>query len=339
MRTLQKYQLFLEAKKNFSPFEVVEVFDALRTSTDPNTILSFLKAWSEKGITSTEIVECAKILRESCVKVETKHTKFIDIVGTGGSKTKMFNISTASAFVVAGAGVPVAKHGNRAASSKSGSADVLLNLGVEIGAKTSKAQQCLDELGICFMFAPKFHKLTRELAVARKSLGQPTIFNLLGPLANPAKAPFQLIGVWKKDLIEPLAKAVVGLGTRKTWIVRGKDGLDEITLNGKTYVAEIFRNEVNYFEISPEDFGFRQNRLSNFRNIQPRVSAKIIKNIFRGEEIDKSVVEIVLINSAAAIYLSGFTETFKEAAKVAQKSIESGSALAKLNSLIDETNR
>lgn len=339
MSILKKYKLRLEAKKDLSPFETVEFFNALRASTDPETISPALNAWSEKGGTSAEILECAKILRKNCVKVKTKHTKFIDIVGTGGSKSKVFNISTASAFVVAGAGVPVAKHGNRAASSKSGSADVLSNLGVNIVAETSKAQKCLDEIGICFMFAPKFHNLTKELAIARKSLGKPTIFNLLGPLANPAKAPFQLIGVWKKDFIEPIAKAIAKLGTKKTWIVHGKDGLDEITLNGKTQVAEVCEDKVCYFEVSPEDFGLRQNRLSNFKNISPRTSARIIKTIFNGGEIDKSVVDIVLINSAAAIYLSGFTETFKEATKIARKSIESGSASEKLFFLIDETNK
>ena len=233
MEILKKKLETLETKKDFSSDEVVEVFNALRQATDENLIEKFLEVWAEKGTTSIELSECAKILRENAVKVETKHESFIDIVGTGGSGAKVFNVSTAAAFVVSGANLPVAKHGNRAASSKTGSADVLSNLGVNIVAETDKAAKCLDEIGICFMFAPKFHNLTKELASARKSLGKPTIFNLLGPMANPANAPFQLIGVWDKDLMRPMAEAIAKLGTKKTWMVHGEDGLDEITLKWK----------------------------------------------------------------------------------------------------------
>lgn len=335
---LQKYQAKLDAKQNLSVDETIEVFNALRITTDQEIIAPFINAWAEKGYTSDELATCAKILRDNCVKVETRHEKFIDIVGTGGSKAKIFNVSTAAAFVIAGANLPVAKHGNRAASSNTGSADALSNLGVNIIAETNLAKKCLNEIGICFMFAPKFHNLTTELALARKSLGRPTIFNLLGPMANPANAPFQLIGIWNKEFIKPMAEAIAKLGTEKTWIVHGEDGLDEITLNGKTFVAEIIGDKVSYFEITPEDFGFKQYSLSEFDNITPEKSAEIIKNTLSGKELKTSATDIVLINAAAAIFIGGFAEDYKQASEIARESIKNGEALKKLKKLIEETN-
>lgn len=335
---LQKYQAKLDAKQYLSVDETIEVFNALLSATDQEIIAAFLDSWANKGYTSNELATCANILRENCVKVETKHDKFIDIVGTGGSKAKIFNVSTAVAFVVAGAGIPVAKHGNRAASSNTGSADALSSLGVNIVAETELAQKCLDEIGICFMFAPKFHNLTKQLAMARKSLGKPTIFNLLGPMANPANAPFQLIGIWNKDFMKPLAEAIAKLGTKKTWIVHGEDGLDEITLNGKTFVAEIIGDEVNYFEISPEDFGFERNTLNDFSDVSPEMSSEIIQDILSGKTSNNSAKDIVLINAAAAIFVGGFADDFKQARDIARESIENEKALKKLNELIEETN-
>ena len=335
---LQKYQANLDAKKDLSINETNEVFNALRTATDKEIIAPFLEAWAEKGYTADELATCAKILRHNCVKVETKHKKFIDIVGTGGSEAKVFNVSTAAAFVIAGACLPVAKHGNRAASSKTGSADALSNLGVNIVAETDLAKKCLDEIGICFMFAPKFHNLTMELAMARKSLGKPTIFNLLGPLANPANAPFQLVGIWKKDFMKPMAEAIAKLGTEKTWIVHGVDGLDEITLNGKTFVAEIIGDKVNYFEISPEDFDFERNELTEFDNVSPEKSARIITEVLNNKREQNSAKDIVLINSAAAIFITGFAENYKDASKLAKDSLSNNAAVDKLNRLIEETN-
>lgn len=328
----------IETKTDLSIDQSIEVFNALRTAKDQKMIAAFLNAWSEKGYTALELATCAKILRENCVKVETKHSRFIDIVGTGGSKAKVFNVSTAVAFVVAGAGIPVAKHGNRAASSKTGSADALSNLGVNIVAETDIAKKCLDQIGICFMFAPKFHNLTKELALARKSLGKPTIFNLLGPLANPADAQFQLIGVWNKDFIKPLAEAIAMLGTKKTWIVHGEDGLDEITLNGKTFVAEIAEDKIDYFEISPADFGLYQNKLTQFNYVSPEKSAYIIRDVLNATESNNSANDLVIINSAAAIYLSGMAVEYKQASEIARESIKNGLALRKLNELIEETN-
>ena len=329
---------YLRRKRDFSAGEASDVFNALRSSVDQETIALFLSAWSEKGATATELATCAEILRENCVAVETRHKNFIDIVGTGGSKAKVFNVSTAAAFVIAGAGVPVAKHGNRAASSKTGSADALSNLGVNIVAETNKAAKCLDEAGICFMFAPKFHNLTKELAIARKSIGKPTIFNLLGPLANPAKAPFQLIGIWDKNFIEPMAESIAELGTGKTWVVHGEDGLDEITLHGKTFVAEIEENRIRYLTISPEDFGLTQNSLSGFGDISPEGSAEIVKNVLIGNDLEGIATDIVSINAAAAIYISGFADDYRQALEIAKTSVLSGAALKKLKLLIEKSN-
>jgi anthranilate phosphoribosyltransferase len=335
---LLKYQTHLDAKTDFSAAETIEVFNSLRTATDQESIGSFLQAWAEKGATAVEVRECARILRANCVKVRTKQKDFIDIVGTGGSRAKVFNVSTAAAFVVAGAGISVAKHGNRAASSRSGSADALTELGVNIVADTETAGKCLDEIGICFMFAPKFHNLTKELAQARKTLGRPTIFNLLGPLANPAAAPFQMIGVWNKENLEPMAEAVAGLGTIKTWIVHGSDGLDEITLNGKTFVAEIEGESIVYFEIAPEDFGFEQNDLTGFGEISPAKSAKIIREVLNGSTANRAAREIVLANAAAAIFICGLAGSLTEAVEQAEAGLESGEACGKLDALIAETN-
>lgn len=335
---LRKYQPRLDAKSDLSSAEAFEVFESLRSAVDEKTIAPFLGSWAEKGVSAEELAVCASILRKNCVKVETRHENFIDIVGTGGSRAKIFNVSTAAAFVAAGAGVPVAKHGNRAASSRTGSADALSSLGVNIVAETNLARRCLDEIGICFMFAPKFHNLTKELAAARKSLGRPTIFNLLGPLANPANAPFQLIGIWNKDFIEPLAEAVKKLGTKKTWIVHGSDGLDEITLNGKTFVAEIIPGKIEYFEISPEDFGLHENDLQEFTDISPEKSARIIEKVLSGDQTNRAALDIILINAAAAIIVAGFAESYSDAVEAARKSLDTGAALGKLNSLIEETN-
>jgi len=329
----------LKAKRDFSTSKTVEVFNDLRHATDEILVAKFLDAWAKKGVTSVELSECARILRENAINVETKHPNFIDIVGTGGSKAKIFNVSTAAAFVVAGANLPVAKHGNRAASSKTGSADALSELGVNIVAETKKAKHCLDKIGICFMFAPKFHNLTKELALARRALGKPTIFNLLGPMANPANAPFQLIGVYKKEFMKPMAEAISELGTKKTWIVHGEDGLDEITLNGKSYVAEIGQDKINHFEICPEDFGLERNSLSGFVNISPTMSAKMIRDILNGRKVHQAAIDIVLINAAAGIYLSELAEDSVAACELAKESLRSGAAMAKLDALIEETNR
>ena len=318
--------------------EAAEVFDLLISESDVDKLVVFLKVWNQKGQSPGEIAACAQIMRNRAVKVRSKRKDLVDIVGTGGSTAKMFNVSTAAALVAAGAGVPIAKHGNRAASSQTGSADALSHLGVNVVAEPARAERCLDRHGICFMFAPKFHNLTAELAKARRSVGKPTIFNLLGPIANPASANFQLIGVWQESLLKPMAEAVSALNTRKTWIVHGSDGLDEITTGGVTSVAEVTAEGASFFEISPHDFGVGKSDLSEFKNVTPEISARIIRGILNGDRSSANARDIVVLNAAAAIFISGRADDYPGAAKMAANSIDTGAASEKLNALITETN-
>ncbi len=341
---MKQYRLnyFLEifrTGKELPPGDAEIFFDLLLAEQNEDLLAEIFIEWNKKGTTENEIFALARIMKKRCVKVSTKHETFVDAVGTGGSRRKTFNISTAAAFVIAGAGVPVAKHGNRAATSDSGSADALSALGVNSSVEAARAEICLDKIGICFMFAPKFHSLSPVLAKVRRGLGFPTIFNNLGPLCNPANAPHQLIGVYKKDLVEKTANVLARLGTKKSWIVHGCDGLDEITLDGKTSVAEICGNKVKTFEISPKDFGLKSSKLNNLSRSSPEESAKIITEILEGKSKKETADHLVLINAAAAIFLCGFAEDFVEAAKLARQSLESGAARQKLNELISETNK
>ena len=314
-------------------------FDALLTEKDESLLADILKAWEAKGTSEVELFALAEIMRSRAVKVNSKHEIFVDAVGTGGSKAKTFNVSTAAAFVIAGAGVPVAKHGNRAATSNSGSADVLSALGVNPAVEAAKAEECLNTIGICFMFAPKFHSLSPILAKVRRELGVPTIFNNLGPLCNPANAPHQIIGVWRKDLVEKTARVLARLGTRKSWIVYGEDGLDEITLNGETHVAEITDGKVRLFRIAPADFGLQASSLSHLQKSTPEASAELIMAILGGNCDEEAAVNLVLINAAAPIYLAGKAATLIDGVDMARNSLSSGAALGKLNDLIEATNR
>lgn len=318
---------------NAEPF-----FDALISETDEQMLGDILTAWEAKGTTEDELFSLASIMRSRCSKVETKHETFVDAVGTGGSKAKTFNVSTAAAFVTAGAGVPVAKHGNRAATSNSGSADVLAALGVNPSVDAAKASECLDKIGICFMFAPNFHRLSPVLAKVRRGLGFPTIFNNLGPLCNPANAPHQVIGVWKPEMVEKTANVLARLGTKRSFVVHGSDGLDEITLNGATSVAEVSNGNVDLFEISPKDFGIENSDLSGIRVSDCAESAALIRDVLSANCKNQIAVNIVSINAAAAIYVSSPDMSLPGAFSLAMDAISNGSALEKLEKLIEFTN-
>src|SRR5205814_10527988 len=218
-------------------------------------IAATLIALKRKGETVEELAGLAEGMRARATRITSNHECFIDTAGTGSRAAKTFNVSTAAAFVIAAAGLPVAKHGNRAASSKCGSADVLGALGVNVSASPDVSEKCLEEIGICFMFAPLYHGATARVAGIRRELGVHTTFNLLGPLTNPARAPRQIIGVWDRDLIEPLAQTLALLGTERAWIVHGADGLDEVTISNSTFIAEAIQGQVRTFEIGPDDFG------------------------------------------------------------------------------------
>lgn len=301
-------------------------------------IAAALVALSIKGETVEELAGMAEAMREHSVKINSVHAEFIDTAGTGSSRVKTFNVSTAAAFVIAGAGLPVAKHGSRAATSKSGSADVLAALGVNVSASRETSEKCLNEIGVCFMFAPLYHASTARVAAVRRELGVHTTFNLLGPMTNPASAPFQIMGVWHKDLVAPIAKTLHALGAKRAWVVHGLDGLDEITVSGETAVAEITPEYLKFFEISPEDFGFEEvSDLENLRGGNAEQNAQIIKDILENKRTDAARL-LVLMNAAAAIYVGGKAKSLAEAARLAKESLESGKALEKLESLIEKTN-
>jgi len=319
--------------------ESAELLQALlaEDATDAQ-IAATLIALSAKGETVNELAGMAEALRARAERVYSCHAVFIDTAGTGSSRAKTFNVSTAAAFVIAGAGLAVAKHGNRAASSNSGSADVLAALGVNVSTLPSVAESCLNDIGICFMFAPLYHSATARVASIRRELGVHTTFNLLGPLCNPAGARRQIIGVWRRELVERLANVLAALGTERAWVVHGEDGLDEITLAGKTYVAEVSDNDVNTFELVPEEFGLTMRSLDGVRGGDAAANAQVILDVLGNKRRDEAR-DLVVVNAAGALFVGGKASKLSEAAGLAEKSIESGAAQMKLEQLIKATNQ
>ena len=318
--------------------EAGELLDALldAEATDAQ-ISAALVALAAKGETVEELTGLVEGLRSRAVRVSARHSCFIDTAGTGSSPAKTFNISTAAAFVIAGAGLPVAKHGNRAASSKSGSADLLTALGVNVSAIPSVSESSLNEIGICFMFAPLYHGATARVAGIRRQLGIHTTFNLLGPLSNPAGAPRQIVGVWRKDLAERMASVLAALGTERAWVVHGDDGLDEITLAGKTHVAEAHEGRVRTFEIDPRDFGLEAASLDHLRGGDTEANARIVRAVLDGSRSDEARA-LVIMTAAAALVLGDVAADLREGATLAAEAIDSGAAQSKLQMLIQATN-
>lgn len=315
------------------PADAEAVLDAMITETDGSVLAEVLSEWNKKGIEEEEIYSFAKIMRERMTKVNARHENFVDIVGTGGSLAKTFNVSTAASFIVAGARVPVAKHGNKAATSNSGSSDVLSELGIDPSVDPSTAERCLNEIGICFMFAPNYHRLSPTLGNVRRRLGFPTIFNCVGPLCNPASAPHQLIGVWERDLVSKIGNALARLGTKKSWIVYGEGGLDEISISGPTVVAEIENKTVRNFEISPEHFGLEASPTDHLRSNDANHSSKTILKVLLGSPHLRSAEDIVLINASAAMHIAGSGDSLADAVSIAKESLRSGNAHRKLEEL------
>src|SRR5437762_13009206 len=257
---LREMTMRLVGGENLSRTEAADFLDALldRATTDTQ-IAAALIALTAKGETVDELAGMAEAMRRRATTLNSRHQRFIDTAGTGSSAAKRFNVSTVAAFVIAGAGLPVAKHGARSASSTSGSADVLEALGVNTATPPEIVERCLNDHGICFIFAPLFHRATARVAHVRRELGVHTTFNLLGPLTNPARAPFQLVGVWHRSLLEPVASALRALGSHAAWVVHGADGLDEITLSGETHVAAAGTSEnLRSFTVEPKDFGLQR---------------------------------------------------------------------------------
>ena len=327
----------LVRREDLTRDEAFELLEALLDAEATDAQISgALVALAAKGETIEELTGMAEGLRSRATRVISQHRCFIDTAGTGSSRAKTFNISTAAAFVIAGAGLPVAKHGNRAASSKAGSADLLTALGVNVSAIPLVSENALNEIGICFMFAPLYHGATARVAGIRRQLGIHTTFNLLGPLSNPAGAPRQIIGVWRLELAEKLARVLGELGTERAWVVHGEDGLDEITLAGKTHVAESQNGSVKTFDIGPGDFGFETGALDHLRGGDADVNAEIVSAVLSGERKDEARA-LVIMNAAAALFLGGAAADLREGAKMAANSIDSGVARQKLDLLIEAT--
>ena len=300
-------------------------------------IASTLVALRMKGETFEELAGLTEAMRERAIRITSGHACFIDTAGTGSSRVKTFNVSTAAAFVIAGAGLAVAKHWNRAASSLCGSADVLAALGVNVSVPPEVSEKCLNEIGICFMFAPLYHGATARVANVRRELGVQTTFNLLGPLTNPAHAPRQIIGVANPNAIEPVASALALLGTERAWVVHGADGLDEVTIADKTFVAEARHGEVRRFEITPEEFGFERAGLDGLSSGDAEINANVIRAILSGDRRDAARA-LVIVNAAAALRVGGFADDLRAATQLAESSIDSGEAQHKLDQLVRATN-
>ena len=324
--------------ENLGREEASHLLDALLDDDVADAqIAAALVALALKGETVDELAGMAEAMRARAVQINSKHKRFIDTAGTGSSRAKTFNVSTAAAFVIAGAGLPVAKHGSRAATSRSGSADVLAALGVNVNASPEVSERCLNEIGICFMFAPLYHGATARVAGIRRQLGVHTTFNLLGPLTNPARAPRQIIGVWHASLVEPLAHVLARLGTERAWVVHGADGLDEITIADRTFVTEVCEGAVDSFEVTPLAFGLEVASIENLRGGDAGENATIIRAVLDGTRRD-SARSLVVANAAAALYVGGVSGNSLDAASLAEQSIDSGAAMQKLTQLIHETN-
>ena len=331
----QKFLHIVLSGKELSEEEMMGAMTEIMDGKVGDTQLAaFLTALQFKNVTVSEIVGAARVMRDKAEKVNAKDS--VDTCGTGGDGADTFNISTTVAFVVAGAGVRVAKHGNRAVSSKSGSADVLKYLGVNIDASLPTVERCIEEVGIGFLFAPLMHKAMKHAAAVRKELGFRTIFNLLGPLTNPANAHAQVLGVFDSKWVTPLAEVLRELGSRHALVVHGFDGLDEITLTGETKIAELKNGKVNNFSFDPKEFGYSLCSVADLKGAEPETNAEIMREILNGSSGPKT--DIVVLNAAATIYVGGKADSIEKGILVAKNSIESGAALKKLEELCRVSN-
>ncbi|MFA4837531.1 MAG: anthranilate phosphoribosyltransferase [Dehalococcoidia bacterium] len=319
-------------KQNLTMTETEGVMTEIMSGqATPAQIAAFLTALRMKGETAEEIAGCARIMRANARRVQPKRTDVVDTCGTGGDASGTFNISTAVAFVAAGAGLGVAKHGNRSVSSKCGSADLMEALGVKIDLSPEQVAQCIDEVGIGFCFAPAFHPAMKYATPVRREIGLRTIFNVLGPLANPAWAKRQLIGVYSAELTEVLAEVLKNLGAERAFVVHGDSGLDELSTTGPSRVSELRDGKIKTYELNPEPFGIPQASMEDLRGGTVEKNAEIIKSALgskRGPQRD-----IVLLNAAFVLIAGGKAENPKEGLAIAEESIDSGKALAKIGEL------
>ena len=311
--------------------EAAKAFDLMMSgAATPSQMGGLLMALRVRGETIDEITGAVSTMRAKMLRVEAP-ADAIDVVGTGGDASGTYNISTCAALIVAGAGVPVAKHGNRALSSRSGAADVLVALGVKIELTPEQVSRCIREAGIGFMFAPAHHPAMKNVAATRVELGTRTIFNLLGPLSNPAGVKRQMVGVFSKQWVEPLAEALKNLGSESAWVVHGSDGLDEITICGRTSVAALENGKVRAFEIAPEDVGLARCKPDDLRGGDAEANAAALLDVLKGAKSPHRDVSVM--NAGAALVVAGKAANLKDAVALAQQSIDSGEAKKRLHRL------
>ncbi len=328
----------LSKKQDLTYAEAETVMDEIMSGqATPVQMSAYLTALSLKGETIDEITASAAGMRAHCIKL-LHDMDVLEIVGTGGDGANSFNISTTSSLVIAAGGVPVAKHGNRAASSKSGAADVLEALGVKITLPPERSAEILKKINICFLFAQNYHIAMKYVAPIRKELGIRTVFNILGPLSNPAGANMELMGVYDNALVEPLAQVMANLGVNRGMVVYGQDSLDEISMCAPTSVCEIKDGKFTSYEITPEQFGYKKCEKGALTGGTPGENAEITKAILKGEERGPKR-QAVCLNAGAALYIAGKAASIEEGVKLAESLIDSGAALKKLEEFVEETNK
>lgn len=331
------HQIVTERESLTEPQAQAVMQEILRGEATDAQIAGLLVALSMKGETVEEIVGFARAIRGTASAIDFgPGFNLVDTCGTGGDTRGTFNVSTAAAFVAAGAGIRVAKHGNRSVSSQCGSADVMEALGVNIMLPKERLAACAQEVGMIFLFAPALHSAMRVVQDARRELKLRTVFNLLGPLTNPAHASAQVVGVYSVELVEKLAEALSMLGLRRALVVHGNDGLDEITITTSTRIAEVRDGQVHTYEVTPEEFGFQRAPLSDIAGGDARDNAEIIRHILQREKSARR--DIVLLNAAAALVAAGQANTLTAALPAAKEAIDSGAALSKLDALVKFTN-
>lgn len=323
-------------KQDLTKHEAYEcVMEIMAGKATDAMIASFLTALRMKGETIPEIAGCALAMREMATKINTHHQHVIDTCGTGGDGLGTFNISTAAAIVAASAGAKVAKHGNRAISSKSGSADVLKALGVNIEASKEKTERCLNEIGIAFLFAPLLHGAMKYATPVRRELGIRTVFNILGPLTNPAGAKRQVLGVYRTTLTEILAHVLKDLGSERALVVHGVGGMDEISTIGETKITEIKNGEVSTYSITPESVGVPRTEISQLAGGDAVSNAEITRSILSGKKSPHR--DITILNAGAALYVAGISDSINDGVRLSAEAIDSGQSKKKLQELIDYT--
>ena len=322
--------------KSLTEEEAAGAFDVIMSGeATPAQIGAFLMALRVRGETVEEISGAVRVMREKALKIKAPKGA-IDVVGTGGDGAGTYNVSTAAAFVVAGAGVPVAKHGNRALSSKSGAADVLSSLGVNLDCDMALVERAIAEAGIGFMMAPRHHSAMRHVGPPRAEMGVRTVFNILGPLSNPANVTRQFTGAFSRRWIEPMAEVLGRLGCEATWVVHGSDGLDELTTTGPSYVAALENGKVRTFEVTPEEAGLPRAKPADLKGGDPQANARAMHELMNGAT--GAYRDIVLLNAGAALIVAGKAKTLKEGAGIAAAAIDTGKARAAMDRLVEITN-